>query len=84
MRAGPAAEPSLVGVAETCRTHDLSRAFLAQAARGRSLAAVHDLLARVCRGRRWRARRAVARLAGIGHTSGLDLAYGVLAGCTRR
>jgi len=84
MRAGPAAEPSLVGVAETCRTHDLSRAFLAQAARGRSLAAVHDLLAACAEGDDGAARRAVARLAGIGHTSGLDLAYGVLAGCTEK
>jgi len=82
MRAGPAAEARLVAIAGTCRTHDISRAFLAQAARGRSLAAVHDLLDAGADGDEDAARRARARLARVGHTSGLDLAYGVLAGCT--
>jgi Protein of unknown function (DUF2877) len=79
MRAGPGAEARLVAVAESCRTHDISRAFLAEAARGRSVAALHDLLAAAATSDEGGARRARERLARIGHTSGLDLAYGVLA-----
>jgi hypothetical protein len=86
MRAGPPAEPRLVALAGRARTHDISRAFLAEAARGRSVAALHDLLGAAadgdCDGDLAAARRARARLARVGHTSGLDLAYGVLAGCT--
>jgi hypothetical protein len=82
MRAGPPAEPRLVALARRARTHDISRAFLAEAARGRSVAALHDLLGAAADGDLAAARRARARLARVGHTSGLDLAYGVLAGCT--
>jgi hypothetical protein len=81
MRAGPPAEPRLVALARRCRTHDISRAFLVEAARGRSVEAVHVLLGAGADGDLTAARRARARLARIGHTSGLDLAYGVLAGC---
>ncbi len=81
MRAGPPAEPRLVALARRCRTHDISRAFLVEAARGRSVEALHDLLGAGADGDLPAARHARARLARIGHTSGLDLAYGVLAGC---
>jgi hypothetical protein len=82
MRAGPLAEPRLVALARRCRTHDISRAFQVEAARGRSVAALHDLLGASADGDTAAARRARDRLARIGHTSGLDLAYGVLAGST--
>jgi hypothetical protein len=82
MRAGPAAEPALVALARRARTHEISRAFLAEAARGRSVAALHDLLGAGADGDLAAAHRARERLAAIGHTSGLDLAHGVLAGCT--
>jgi hypothetical protein len=82
MRAGPAGEARLIAVAECARTHDISRAFLAEAARGRSVAAMHDLLGAAAAGDPTGARAARDRLARIGHTSGLDLAYGVLAGCS--
>jgi hypothetical protein len=81
MRAGPGVEARLVAVAETARTHDISRAFLAHAARGRSVAALHDLLDAAAADDAAGAQEARDRLARIGHTSGLDLAYGVLAGC---
>jgi hypothetical protein len=80
MRAGPSAETRLVALARRCRTHDISRAFLVEAARGRSVAALHDLLTAGAAGNIALARQARDRLARLGHTSGLDLAYGVLAG----
>jgi hypothetical protein len=81
MLAGPSIETRLVALARVCPTHEISRAFLAEAARGRSVAALHDLLAAGATGHENAARRARDRLARIGHTSGLDLAYGVFAGC---
>jgi hypothetical protein len=81
LRAGRTAESGLVALARQCRTHDISRAFLVEAARGRSVEALHDLLGAGADGDLAGARRACARLARVGHTSGLDLAYGVLAGC---
>jgi hypothetical protein len=81
MRLGRPAEPRLVALAGRCRTHDISRAFLVEAARGRSVAALHDLIGAGADGDLAAARRARTRLARVGHTSGLDLAYGVLAGC---
>jgi hypothetical protein len=78
---GPAAEPGLVALAGAARTHEISRAFLGWAARGRSVAALHDLAAACAAGDVPRARRARTRLAAVGHTSGLDLAHGLLIGC---
>jgi uncharacterized protein DUF2877 len=80
MRSGRYADTRLVTLARQARTHDISRAFLAEAALGRSLAAVHDLVGACADGNAPAARRARERLAGVGHTSGLDLAYGVLVG----
>ncbi len=81
MRAGPPAETRLVALARQCRTHDISRAFLVEAARGRSVEALHDLLCAGADGDLPAACRARARPAKVGHMSGPDLAYGVLAGC---
>jgi hypothetical protein len=81
-RAAGRPEAELVELAGAVPTHDISRAFLAWAARGQSIAPVHDLVAACARGDVRAARRSRARLAGVGHTSGLDLAYGVLVGCT--
>ncbi|HEX2355399.1 MAG TPA: DUF2877 domain-containing protein [Micromonosporaceae bacterium] len=78
----PHAEEALVGIARGADTHAISRAFLEQSARGRSLAAVHDLIGACADGDAAAARRARHRLAGVGATSGLDLAYGLLAGAT--
>jgi hypothetical protein len=81
-RAAGGCEADLVALARRAPTHDISRAFLAWAARGQSLAALHDLVGSCAEGDVPSARRARARLARAGHTSGLDLAYGVLTGCT--
>jgi hypothetical protein len=78
--ADPGAEASLVGLARTVRTHAISRAFLEQAARGRSVASLHALVAACAESDADAARGARRRLAGLGATSGLDLAYGVLVG----
>jgi hypothetical protein len=82
MRGGLSIESRLVALARECRTHEISRAFLAEAAHGRSVAALHALLSAGAGGDVAAARAARDRLARIGHTSGLDLAHGVLAGCT--
>jgi len=78
--AGPPEQARLVRIARGAATHEVSRAYLASAARGRSLAAVHELIDAGAAGEAGRARAARARLARIGHSSGLDLAYGVLVG----
>ena len=78
--ARPSEQVRLVRIAREAATHKVSRAYLASAARGRSLAAVHDLIDAGVAGETGRARAARARLARIGHSSGLDLAYGVLVG----
>jgi hypothetical protein len=64
-------------------THAISRAFLTWAARGQSIEPLHRLLS-ACAGQDLGvARSARADLAAIGHTSGLDLAYGALVGFRR-
>jgi hypothetical protein len=78
--AGPRREPLLVALAREAATHEISRAYLESAGRGRSLAAVHDLIGACAVGDAAEARAARARLARIGHSSGLDLSYGVLVG----
>src|SRR5262245_48128380 len=79
---GPDAGPALAVLARDAASHAISRAYLESSARGRSLAAVHDLFAAGACGRVDLAGLARDRLARIGHTSGLDLAYGVLVGST--
>jgi hypothetical protein len=81
LTAGPQPEASLVALARRAPTHGISRAFLEWAARGQSLAPVHDLLAACAGGDLVGAGAARARLARVGRTSGLDLAYGALVGC---
>ncbi|CAB4881702.1 MAG: DUF2877 domain-containing protein [Actinobacteria bacterium] len=73
-------EGTRLGIAATAPTHLISRAFLASAARGQSLEPLHRLLAACAADDLAAARRARADLAAVGHTSGLDLAYGALVG----
>jgi hypothetical protein len=80
-RAAGHPERDLLALASGARTHEISRAFLGWAARGRSVAALHDLAAACAAGDAPAARRARTRLAAVGHTSGLDLAHGFLIGC---
>lgn len=61
-------------------THAISRAFLAEAARGQSIEPLHRLLAACALRDLPAANSARTELAAIGHTSGLDLAYGALVG----
>ena len=61
-------------------SHDIAVAFLKAAADGESIEPLHLLLAAIARGDRSAALLQRRMLAGIGHTSGLDLAYGALVG----
>jgi hypothetical protein len=63
--------------AEAAPTTDVARAFLRWAARGQSIAPVHDLLAAIAAGEPVAARRALERLSSIGASSGSDLAAGL-------
>jgi len=74
---GQESEAPLAAVAAEARTTALAAAFLHWAARGQSLACVHDLLAAATRGDRAAAEGAARRLAGVGHSSGADLALGL-------
>jgi hypothetical protein len=69
---GPEIEGDLVTLARRVDTHEISLAYLHWAARGQSTEAVHRLLAGDA--------TASADLAACGHTSGADLALGLLAG----
>lgn len=64
-------------VAGQSRTTDLSRAFLVWAARGQSLALVHDLMAQAACGDESRVRRTADDVAGIGASSGVALLWGL-------
>ena len=65
-------------IARTAATHEISRAFLSWAAVGQSIETLHTLL-QACSGGQEEAARALrARIAQLGHSSGLDLAYGAL------
>jgi hypothetical protein len=78
--AGPAGQTRLLRIATGAATNAVARAYLASAARGSSLAALHELIDAGAARDTPRAQAARARLARVGHTSGLDLAYGVLVG----
>jgi Protein of unknown function (DUF2877) len=67
----------LVGVAHRARTSDLSQSFVEWAARGASIAPVHDLVAGLCAPDAAVIFRAQAVLAGIGASSGADLVLGL-------
>jgi hypothetical protein len=65
-----AAEPYLVGIASQVNTHEISRQFLVWAARGQSIEPVHDALMG----------GSADGLSVYGHTSGADLAVGLVWG----
>ncbi len=65
-------QPHLVDLAARVDTHEISRAFLTWAARGQSIEPVHRLLAGNA--------GAAGDLLALGHTSGADLALGLLWG----
>ena len=65
-------------IARTAATHEISRAFLRWAAAGQSIETLHTLLQECSHGQEGAARVSRARLAELGHSSGLDLAYGAL------
>ncbi len=65
-------------IASTAATHEISRAFLSWAAVGQSIEPLHTLLAACSLGQEGAAQASRAHLAELGHTSGLDLAYGAL------
>jgi hypothetical protein len=68
----PGTEDHLVALAKTVATHEISRAFFEWAARGQSIEPVHRLLAGDA--------TAAHDLDAFGHTSGADLALGLLFG----
>ena len=76
-------EATRLAIAADAPTHAISRAFLVWAARGQSIEPLHRLLAACAREDLPEARSARTDLAAIGHTSGLDLAYGALVGFRR-
>lgn len=78
--AGLGDERTRMAIAATAPTHRISRAFLAEAARGQSLEPLHRLLSACAADDLPGSLRARADLASVGHTSGLDLAYGALVG----
>ncbi len=61
-------------------SHDIAVAILTSAARGEGIEPLHTLLASCARGDRDMAARDIGVLEGIGHTSGRDMAYGMLVG----
>ncbi|WP_433786370.1 DUF2877 domain-containing protein [Actinomycetospora sp. CA-101289] len=77
VRWGAEAEPRLGAVARGVATTEIARAFLVQAARGRSIAPVHDWLVAVAARRADDAARARTRLLAVGASSGAHLAAGL-------
>lgn len=77
---GLGADTERVVIAESAPTHSISRSFLCWAARGQSIEPIHRLLGACTRGDVSAMAAHRAELSAIGHTSGLDLAYGVLVG----
>jgi hypothetical protein len=84
VRGGAEAEPRLRAVADAVTTTPIARAFLAWAARGQSIAPVHDLLEAIARGDRRAAERALDRLQSVGASSGAFLAAGLALGVLGR
>ena len=76
-------EATRLAIVAKAPTHAISRAFLVWAARGQSIEPMHRLLAACALEDLNAARSARGDLAAIGHTSGLDLAYGALIGFRR-
>lgn len=74
---GAAAEPDLVAVGGSVVTTDVAAAFLAWAARGQCIEPAHGWLAALAGGDHVRAARAMARLAGVGASSGRALRFGL-------
>lgn len=75
--AGTAAEARLEHLVTTLPTGAVSLAFLVWAARGQSLAPVHDLLAALVAGVQSGAAAACRELASVGASSGADFALGL-------
>ena len=73
-------EATRLAIVADAPTHAISRAFLAWSARGQSIEPLHQLLSACVLQDQRAARSARTDLAAIGHTSGLDLAYGALIG----
>lgn len=71
---------ALVGIASEHESHEIAVALLTSAARGEGIEPLHTLLASCCHDDRYLAARDVQVLDGIGHTSGRDMAYGMLVG----
>jgi len=72
--------PSAADAAKAARTNDIAAAFLHWAARGQSIAPVHDLLHALACDDAAAARQALAALRSFGASSGSDLAYGLTLG----
>jgi len=71
---------ALVELTSGYGSHEISQAFLRAAARGESIEPLHTLLASCVREDRRAAVQTVRLLDEIGHTSGRDMAYGMLVG----
>jgi hypothetical protein len=67
-------------LAMSVATHPISRAFLLWAARGQSIEPTHQLGIAASHGDASAAETALERLAAVGHTSGLDMAFGLMLG----
>ena len=76
---GPNVQPALARAAGAVRTCRISLAFLVLAARGQTLAPVHDLLVAAVKGDAERAAAAARALAAVGASSGADFALGLRA-----
>jgi hypothetical protein len=79
-RLGAAAEDDLLEVASAVRTSALAGACLHWAARGQSIAPVHDLLGALAAGDCSAAEAALQELCRLGASSGADLALGLRLG----
>ena len=82
-RSGPMRQ-TLWRCAHEARTNEIARAFLACAARGRSIEPAHDLLLALAGADRVAVRSALRRLGGFGGSSGVALAHGIRIGLLRR
>ena len=77
---GEGGEEALVDIARAARTNDVAHAFLAWAARGQSIEPVHRFLNAVAGRDGSAATEALRALSGFGHSSGVDLAFGLRLG----